>query len=84
MAGQATFESSNFSSDTFTTTPPPPFVNRLNWMFSENVPYFGDADGGGGYIHRMAADIGMDMQNPYNGGTTENIAGWDSFLWNNQ
>jgi hypothetical protein len=47
----------------FTTTPPPPFVSRLNWMFSENIPHFGETDSSG-YIQRFGEDMALDFGVP--------------------
>jgi len=72
-----TFPVGALSTETITTTPPPPFVNHLSWMFSDNPPLSGDhsiAGFGSGvesFIDMSGQDIGM----------SQNVNGWNHNLW---
>lgn len=66
-------------SGNFLGSAPSPFANRLNWMFSENMASFGDAEGNG-YAFKMGAQLQPELQLPNQEGS-DFFYGLDTPFW---
>ncbi|KFY82162.1 hypothetical protein V500_10769 [Pseudogymnoascus sp. VKM F-4518 (FW-2643)] len=72
--------SNDMSSANFSGVPQPP-ASPQNRVFSELIPSFRDAEGNG-YVYRMGAELGLDLQMP-NQDSAELFYGLDTPFWLN-
>lgn len=72
--------SNDMSSANFSGVPQPP-ASPQNRVFSELMPSFRDAEGNG-YVYRMGAELGLDLQMP-NQDSAELFYGLDTPFWLN-